>query len=258
MASAMTELRLLWSAEIYRALIDTRRYWTETAVGLVLMTVIFFGLLHGMSLVGLRAPGATTVDSLVVGFFMWSLASGAYGDVAGEIGRECTLGTIEQLALAPHSLAAVLAVRACVRFASSLATSVAILFIAMALSGHWVSIGLATVLTLACGLPALFGVGLALGGLGLLFKRITGFVVVSHLLLVFVIGLGAAPGTALGTLPFAATATLVLGRTVHQATIGPLDLAFTSACSAIYLVLGIAAFRAAERRARRTNTLEHY
>lgn len=40
-----------------------------------------------------------------------------------------------------------------------------------------------------------------------------------------------------------------------------LDLAFTSVCSVIYLVIGVAAFRAAERRARRArraNTLEHY
>jgi ABC-2 type transport system permease protein len=258
MTLATNDTVLLWMAEIQRALIDLRRYWTETALGLLIHTAIFLGILHGINVVGGGAPGSSTVDSLVAGFFVWSLASTAYGGLANEISRECTLGTIEQLVIAPPSLAGVFAVRAGVQLAIGLVTSVLILLVTMALTGRWVSFDASAALALGCGLPAVMGLGLMLGALALLLKRVIGFMVVTHAFLVFAIGLGAEPFTAAGALPFAAAATVTLDRAVRHMPVNPADLLFVIANSVIYVGLGLAVFAAAERRARRNNTLEHH
>jgi ABC-2 type transport system permease protein len=252
------ELQLLWSAESRRILIDTRRYWLETVLGVAIMTFLFVGLFHGVGMIGGATVRESSTGSLVMGFFMWTLAVAAYGGIANDISRETTLGTVEQLVVTPHALVSVFLVRACLHLLIGLVTSVVVLVVAVAITGQSITVAGTSLLALAVGLPALFGVGLMLGAVALLAKRVTALLAVVHLVLVVLIGVGAQPFTLAGALPYAATATVTMRATVGGRAVTAAELAFLAGVSAVYLIVGVVAFGAAERRARRNNILEHY
>jgi ABC-2 type transport system permease protein len=252
------DLHLLWSAESRRILIDTRRYWLETVLGVVIMTFLFVGLFHGVGMIGGAAVRASSTGSLVMGFFMWTLAVAAYGGIANDINRETSLGTVEQLVVTPHALVSVFLVRASLHLLIGIVTSVVVLIVAIAITGQSISVAPTSLLALALGLPSLFGIGLLLGAVALLAKRVTALLAAVHLVLVVLIGMGAEPLTAAGALPFAATATVTMRATVGGGSVSLSQLAFLAVVSAVYLSIGVVAFEAAERRARRNNILEHY
>jgi ABC-2 type transport system permease protein len=252
------DLQLLWSAEARRILIDLRRYWLETVLGVAIMTCLFLGLFHGVGMIGGAGARASSTGSLVMGFFMWTLAVAAYGGISNDISRETTLGTVEQLVVTPHALVSTFLVRACLHLAVGVVTSIVVLIAAIAITGQSITIAGSSILALAVGLPSLFGVGLMLGGIALLAKRVTALLAAVHLVFVLFIGLGAQPFTPAGALPYAATATVIVRATGGGAAVTWSELAFLAAVSAGYVIAGVRIFNAAERRARRLNILEHY
>lgn len=256
--NASSDLRMLWSAESRRIWIDTRRYWSETVLGLVLTLVLVLGLLRGVEMVGGMGARGTSAGALVVGFFMWTIAVAAYSGIANDIARETSLGTVEQLVVTPHALVTLFLVRACVHLVLGLATSIVVLVLALAITGETIHVAPNSILALALGVPSLFGIGLVIGAVALLAKRVTALVAAVHLVFIALIGIGAEPLTPLGMLPFAASATVTMRAAVAGDAVTAGQLGFLAAVSAAYLALGALAFRVAERRARRGNVLEHH
>ncbi|ELZ09192.1 hypothetical protein [Natrialba aegyptia] len=189
----MTNQLRLVAAVVEKRVVLLRRYWVNTLMRVVGMyatfAVVFLG---GRSLGG--ADAEATLDVIVVGFFLFLATSAAYFDVAGSVMREAKWGTLEQLYLSPAGLGRIFSVTTVFNIALSSGLALVLLALMVVTTGRSVSVDLLTVapLLVVTILPAI-GVGYAVAGLSLLYKRLEN---VQQLLRFGFAGLIAAPGAA--------------------------------------------------------------
>lgn len=254
-----TPARALARSVTEKQLLLLRRYWLNTAGGLVtnyvMFAIVFFG---GQS----AAPGVLTdtLSGIIVGFFVWSMSWGAFQNPSQGLMREARWGTLEQLYASPQGLARVLSVRMAVTLAVSFLTGSLVLVAMMATTGRWLAVDLVTVvpLVLVTLLPAV-GLGFAFGGLALLHKRVENvFLVVQFL---FLAGL-AAPDTPVTDLLPLSLGTDLLTTAMREGVplwaLPTADLVLATAVAAGYVGVGLVSFRIALERARRLGVMGHY
>jgi ABC-2 type transport system permease protein len=254
-----TSTRALARAVTEKELLLLRRYWLNTAGGLVtnyvMFAVVFFG---GQS----AAPGALTdtLAGIIVGFFVWSMSWSAFQTPSQGLMREARWGTLEQLYASPHGLGRVLAVRIAVTLTISLVTGSIVLVAMMATTGRWLALDLLAIVPLSVMtlLPAV-SLGFAFGGIALLHKRVENIFLVVQFL--FLAGLGAPNTWVTDLLPLSLGTDLLttaMRDGVSLLALPHADLALATTLAVAYLALGAVTFRAALLRARREGVMGHY
>jgi ABC-2 type transport system permease protein len=258
---ARATYRDLARAVLYREYLVFVRYPADAA-GAVVVALLLFGLLF----VGGRAvAGRALTDSLeglVVGYVLWTLAAGAYSAVANDLGREAQWGTLERHVTTPFGFAPVALLKGVAGLARTAVTSGVVLAVILVATGTSLRLDLLTVVPIAAlAVTSVLGVGLAAGGLTVLYKRVGSWL---NLLQFGFVGLVSAPAFDLGWaryLPLAHGSALLqraMVRGVGITAVPPADLALLVAVAAGYLALGFAVFRWATRRARRLGVLGDY
>jgi ABC-2 type transport system permease protein len=237
-----------------------KRYWINSLSGLAATYIMFLLLFFG----GRATVGGTAIDNslagLIVGFFLWSLSFSAFQTPAANIADEAQWGTLEQLYLSPFGLTRVIALTAVVDLAIGAGTSLVLLVLMMFTSGTVLAVNLGTVgVLVVLTMCSALGLGVAFGGLALLYKRISNvFLLVQFLFL----GALAAPPT----MPFQLLP-LALGNDLLRAAmqtglplwdLPPLAVLVLAVKAAVYLLSGFAVFRVCLRKARRDGVLGHY
>jgi ABC-2 type transport system permease protein len=235
-----------------------KRYWINTVSSVAASYVMFLLLVFGG-----RAVAPATLDQslagLVVGFFIWSLSFSAFQGPAETISTEASWGTLEQLYASPHPLTRVIAAEVASSISFGFLMSL-VLLVAMALTA---SVQLAvdpfTVVPLvALTLAPVAGMGLAFGGLALLYRRISQvFLLIQFLLLAGIVARG--PLTVVLPLNLGTRLLTVAMRDgVGLASLSRTALLGLTVKAVVSLLVGGAVFRYATRIARRRGVMGHY
>lgn len=239
------------------------RYQFDTLSGLAALFIVFLILFYGaQALVGPGAEAGGTLDAIVVGYMVWMLGIFAYGETSRVATEESTAGTLEQLAMSPFGLRMVLVAE----FIGGLVVQLVLIsfmtLLMMASSGRWLNIDIFSIVPLVVlTLIGVWGMGLMLGGVAVVFKRTQGFLQIVQFLMVILV---AAP---LDRLPAFKYLPLAFGRElIHRVmvdgqsifTIPVADTLFLVVHTAAWLAAGLVVFGRFEHMARERALLGHY
>lgn len=237
------------------------RYPVNTAT-LFISQFVFFALIFfgGRAVAG---PSMTdSADGIVVGFFLWTLATRAFRSIAADVTSEAQWGTLQRLFVSPYGFGTVLCVATLVNVLVTLVWGGVMLLAMMVVTGRWLHVDLLTVVPLATAtLAPIVGVGFVVGGLALVYKRVESLF---GLLTFGFVGLIAAPVGKyewLKLLPV--TQGSYLTRTAMEAGIrlweftAP-DLTILIITAVVYLLGGYYCFHRAQIKARREGLLNQY
>lgn len=251
----------LLKAVVYRDILIWVRYPLNAALG-VFMGVFFFALMfYGGTLVAGQAF-SDSIEGLIVGYFLWTLSLGAYSGIMNDIQSEASWGTLERHFMTPFGFGPVVFAKSVAIVLRTFLTSAVVLVVMLLITGTSLDLNLLTVLPVATlTIVGALGLGLVMGGLGVLYKRISN---VANLLQFAFIGLISAP---VFDIPWARFLPLAQGSAmlqramrdgVHLWEFDPVALAVLVGTSVFYLGLGYAIFGLTTRRARKLGVLGDY
>lgn len=267
-ASGVPGLWILARALWHRSAVMFLRYAFNTLGLLVSLYLVFLVFFLGASYVGGGFSGSPvpglgrTLDQLVVGFFLWFVALAAYQDLADRITQEAQWGTLEQVMMTPFGFRWVSLISVVVDTALNFAIAAVILAAMLLTSGRALHIDVATVLPLLLLVVVTsVGLGFALAGLALIYKRVQALYQVLQFLLIFLIAAPMDASPLLRLLPVTLPAHLTIAAMTQGTRLwrmDPADLAEAVFVSLTYLALGLLVFGRMERAARATGNLAHY
>ncbi|QCC59464.1 ABC transporter permease [Natrinema thermotolerans] len=253
--------RHLARAVLYREYLIFVRY-PANAVGGLVISVFFFGLLFygGRAIAGQALTDS--IEGIIVGYFLWSLSVGAYSSIANDIGSEVQWGTLERHVMSPFGFAPVALLKGLAKIVRSFVTSSVLLAVMLLITGRSLELNVLTIVVVATlSIVSVLGLGLAAGGVTVLYKRVGNWL---NLLQFGFIVLISAPAFDLGWLRFfpLAQGSALLQRTmIHDVRLWEfpaVDLAILLGVAVGYVALGYAIFQYATRRARRLGVLGDY
>jgi len=247
----VNELRLQWH--------EMRQYWFETFSSLFFLIGIFLGLFYGIKGFVLEQGDGQSLDGLVLGFLLWTFATGAYGSVTKSLIEDTQKGYIEQLFLCPNGFISLMLCRSLSENLVGLVMLTIIAYIVMAITGNWLTINFAYfygILLLAA--PSLVGFGLMISGLALLFKRVETVGAMLNLAFMGLVALDGLPLNIFTFLPFVPGASLARDVVLDQSALRLDYLLIVIANSLVYLTIGIYMFRAFEKQAKKRNLIGQY
>jgi len=253
--------RHLVRAVLYREYLIFVRY-PANAIGGIVIALFFFGLLFygGRMLAGQALTDS--IEGIIVGYFLWTLAVGAYSSISNDIGSEVQWGTLERHVMTPFGFAPVALLKGVAKIVRTFLTSTLILFVMLLITGTTLSLNVITVVTVAgLSVVSVLGLGFAAGGITVLYKQVGNWL---NLLQFGFIVLVSAPAFDLGwtrALPLAHGSAL-LQRAMIDGTrlweFSPVDLGILLATAVGYLGGGYLVFQYTTRRARRLGVLGDY
>ena len=250
-------------AMIARNLSNMRRYVFNTISGLVTMYIVFMLLFMGVRGIGGAAlAGGTTLEGLVVSYLVWVLSISAYSDLAWDLNQEAQVGTLEQLYISPIGFNWLNAFNLISGLGLSFVFATVLLTLMMLTTGTYLNLDLISVVPLMItALLSVYGIGFAMGGLALIFKRIQAFFQIFQFVFVAFLALP------LDRFPWAQFLPLTMGGhllrqvMVHGTRLWELpttSLAVLVLTGVTYLALGLATFEWSARIAKRKGLLGHY
>lgn len=254
---------LVFKALLKVHFIESGRYLLDTVMQLVLGYVFFLTLFMGVRLVG--GSGATSGENLaaiVVGMIVWLTALRAFRGVAGRLSSEAAQGTLEQLAMSPVGLSAVLLYQALVQFTIQIVQVGVLLTVIMATTGKWLHLPILSVL------PLLFltvagaqGIGFAMGGMALVFKRVSSVFLLFQYIFIALVAIPVSAHPVMRYLPLSWGAYLIRrvmadGASLFSLPIGAVLLLIAN--TAVWFGLGFGVYKLFENVARERGLLGHY
>jgi len=240
-----------------------KRYYFNSISYVLTLYIVFLLLFYGArSLGGPAIVGGDTLDGIVVGYLLWSLAIMAYGDLSWDLSNQAQVGTLEQLYITPMGFTWINTCYLITNLIINLAISGVLLTLMMVSTGKYLNLNLSSALPifLLTLLPA-YGIGFAMGGLALVFKRIQAVFQIFQFVFVAFITLP------WGTFPWARYLPLSMGNHLLQEImikdlriwqLARSDLTVLIGTGVIYLGLGLIAFRWAEQVAKNKGLLGQY
>ncbi|MFC4541863.1 ABC transporter permease [Halosolutus amylolyticus] len=248
-------------AVLYREFLIFVRY-PANAIGGIVVSLFFFGVLfYG----GRMVAGQALTDSLegiIVGYFLWTLSVGAYSSISNDIASEVQWGTLERHVMTPFGFAPVALLKGVAKIVRTFVTSTIILAVMIAISGTTLELPLLTIVVVATlSIVSVLGLGLAAGGVTVLYKQIGNWL---NLLQFGFIVLISAPAFDLGWMRYLPLAhgSALLQRAMIDGTrlweFTPIEVGLLVAIAAGYVALGYVVFQYATRRARRLGVLGDY
>ena len=238
-----------------RTFIELRRYAFDTIFQFAGIFLLFTLLFWGASGIGgSDIREGDTLPSIVIGFVVLMLLLTAYFSLSNWLTQEATLGTLEQLAISPFGLLAVLAAEYVASMWVQLAIVVVVLFGAQAVSGQWLHLDVVTLVPLVVLLLVqMLGLGLAVGGAAVVFKRVASLANLMQFVFLALVSLPIDENPWVRFMPIGLANQLIRESTVHGVSLLDLDrgdLVQLVVLSAAYVVLGVGVFLRCERVAR--------
>jgi ABC-2 type transport system permease protein len=250
-------------AVVMRQFRERRRYVLDIVALLVTTYAVFVLLLLGARAAGGAgfAEGAGT-GGLVVGFVVVTLVTLSYSTVAAGVQDEASRGTLEQIAMSPYVLPVVLLVTTIAASGFQVAEMTILLVAAVLTTGTPLSFDLLSALPIVVLLLAgVQGVGFVMGGLALVFKRVTSLTALLPLLFIVLVAAPYDSMRLLGLLPVTGGAALlreVLVEGTPLTGLAAADLGLLLASATMWLGGGLLVFSRLERVARSRALLGQY
>ena len=239
------------------------RYMFNMVSGLVTMYIVFLMLFFGVKAVGGSALNlGDTLEGLFTGYVVWMIVIIGYQDLAYGVTNEAQTGTLEQLYLSPVGYRWLAFFTQLFNSLIYLTEITVMVVIMMLTTGKWLHLDLVSVFPLFAAVYAqALGLGFALAGLALVYKRIQAFF---QIVTFGVIGFFFIPWD---RFPWAKYLPFAMGRyLLEKVMAGGLrlwqlngsDILVLLISTGMYLGLGILAFSAGESRAKAKGFLGQY
>lgn len=231
--------------------------------GFLFFIVLFFGgtLAAGAAGISGSAMGPT-LDGFIVGWFTYLVAQSAYSSLPGDITKESEWGTLEQLYMSPYGFGKVMTAKIFVSIIQSLVIGMTLLGAALLVTQRSLAVDLLTVVpVLLLGILSVVGIGYAVAGLALIYKRVSSFF---QYMQFAIVGLVAAP---VAGVPWLRLLPLVQSSSMLQSAMRrgtrlwnfPLfDFVVLVVVASVYLLLGYAVFVYCSKVARKRGVMGHY
>ncbi|MFC4407229.1 ABC transporter permease [Haloarchaeobius iranensis] len=248
-------------AVLYREFLLFVRY-PANAIGGVVISLFFFGVLFygGRMLAGQALTDS--IEGIVVGYFLWTLAVGAYSAISNDIGSEVQWGTLERHVMTPFGFAPVALLKGAAKVVRTFLISTVILAVMLLLTGTTLQLHVLTIVVIASlSILSVLGLGFAAGGITVLYKRIGNWLNLLQFGFVVLISAPVLEIPWLKLLPLAHGSGLLQRAMVDGVRLwefAPADLALLVAVAVGYLGLGYAVFQLSTQRARRLGVLGDY
>lgn len=240
-----------------------RRYLFNTLSGFATLYLFFLFIFYGAQYIGgEQLSYGDTLEGIIVGFTVWTLTIMAFSELSWALTREAQYGTLEQLYMSPLGFGWVVTCQVLAAAVISIVWVGVQLLAMMVTTGRYLNVDLVSVLPLALFIIiGVYGVGLMMGGLQLVFKRVEGaFQIMQFVFL----GLVVAPVDSiplLRVLPVSMGSHLMNQVMVHGASIFDIpawDLGALILGSLGFLLAGYAVFKSCERVCLERGLLGHY
>lgn len=252
---------ILTKAFAQQAWIQMTRYAFDSIASLIGMYLLFLTLFFGVRGLTDVTEGAT-LSSLILGFNVWVLLAFAYSNVAGGLLGEAQTGTLEQVAMAPCGLLAAVLIRFWVAFAFLIVQIALLLVLAMTTTGVWLHFDVVSVVPLLLGAATgILGIGLAMGGLALVFKRMQNVSALVQFGLVALVAVPVDRFPLVKFVPISLGYQLLRKVMIDEVPITAIpvgDLAILFASAGVFLLLGVVAFQRMEAIAKDRALLGQY
>lgn len=254
----------LFLAELRRGWIQFIRYPAEALGGIFIITALFYGLFLSTKYVA--GPGfqlGDRLDSIIVGYVLWSLVTFILFNVAGTLQNEAQTGTLEQLFITPYGASRVFLTRAIADLLIQLVLIASILTLIMTLTGRYLAFPPVLIFPLVSVVMGAYGMSFAIGSLALVLKRIQQLLGIFQFALLFLLTVPSETWTGsmkiLGLLlPMTTGAGLLRDLMARQQPLNLTQLSFALLNGAVYFGLGLLLFRWAERETKRRGRLGGY
>ena len=254
----------LFFAELRRQWIQQRRFAIDSIAGILGIAVAFYGFfLTTKYAAGPAAQFGDRLDSIVVGYALWSLVTFIIADIAGGLQQEAFTGTLEQIFLSPLNPGKIFVVRALARLSWQLLQILVILLILMLVTGRFLRFSPLLLLPLTTVILGAFGIALAMGSLSLLIKQvqqILGFLPFGLFLVMLVpVETWDFPARFLGwLLPMTPGAGVLRELMARNQPLDWVQLAIAFLNGGVYFAIGLVLFKQAERIAKQRGRLGGY
>ncbi|HEY9699912.1 MAG TPA: ABC transporter permease [Trichocoleus sp.] len=254
----------LFFAELKRSFTQLIRYSSEVIGGVVGTTIIFYGLfLSTKYIAGSAFQFGDRLDSIIIGYVLWTLMLFIMGDIAGGLQQEARTGTLEQLFLSPYSAPKVFLVRAAASLLLNLGINLAILGLIILLTGSNLAFPIVLIAPLFAVLLGAYGIAFAMGSLALLLKQVQQLLSIFQfgLLFLFTVPIETWTGAlrvAGYLIPMAPGASLLRLIMAQGQTLDWVGLLIALLNGAAYFTVGMTLFGWAERETKRRGRLGGY
>jgi ABC-2 type transport system permease protein len=249
-------------ANVRKVLIELRRYLPNTISMMVTFYAIFLAMFLGISVIGDPAATDDHLRFAIVGNAFWFLLLLGINSMGYEVATEATRGTLEQVAMSPVGMPAILLARMVGTFGAYLVITAIMLVLTMATARQWLNLDVP--LLLAILLPTfvgVMGIGLAVAGLAIVYKQVGAILQMAQFVF---LGMAFVP---LAVAPWLELGPIVKGIDMVRAVMidgagfarfGLRDWGSLLASGVVYFLLGLLAYRAAEGRAVARGLLGQY
>ena len=232
--------------------------------GILICTILFYGLFLSASYIaGPSLQLGDRLDSIVIGYVLWSLVLFIMASIAGGLQSEAQTGTLEQLFLSRFGAIKVFLMRTMADLFLQMVQVISILFLIMALTQSHLNFPPTLILPFATVLMGAYGISFTLGSLALLLKRVQQLQIIFQFIPLFLLATPTENWTGsariLGQfLPMCPGAELLRDLMARGESLNFTKLVIALVNGAVYFTLGLLLFRLAEREAKRRGMLSGY
>jgi len=236
----------------------TISYWMETLLSLGFFTVMYLGLFYGAKSFVPNSQDES-FHGLFFGFVLWTFSSQLLVVASQAVSDSTEKGYIEQLYLCSEGMTQIVFASIISGILQSTAIMVVVANLAMLVTGNWVDLNFSTLipLTLFAGV-SLVGLGLAIGGIALLIKRIGTLLMIAQGALIALVSITALPFNGFSYLPFAPGVTLGRMVILENQPIDQASFLIVLLNSVAYFTIGYVIYKFCERTARKKSLIGRY
>lgn len=249
-------------ANFAKSWLEFKRYYFNTISGIATFLIFFYFMFFGVKTIGgPSVSSGDTLEGMIVGYFMWTMFIFSFQGVAWGIIDEAQRGTLEQVFMSPIAFEYQMLFRMISDFVFNVLFSVPLMYFAAFTTKKHLNFDFPTlVYLLIVGTVSALGVGMVLGGIALVFKRISSFIQI--------VTIGSLSFTMFDSsqllyrlLPMSQASQMmkkmaIAGTRFYQFPLS--DHLILWLAAALYLFIGILVFRVFERHAMISGTLSQY
>ena len=177
----------LFILEFVRVLRLQLRYPLEFFSGLLLLTLLFYGLLVGAQhMTGVKSFGSN-LDGIIIGYAAWIMVVAGLGQIPGDIAGEAQRGTLESIFLARYRVDQIFLARTLAGSLQNLVLTLTVVLLLLWLTGRSVAFPAVATLPVITTILASISLGFTAGGLALRYKQVGRALMLAQYPLLFLI-----------------------------------------------------------------------
>lgn len=254
----------LMLGELKRTWIQTLRYPSEVIGGVVILSAVFYGIFLGTQyMAGPSATFGTRLDTVVVGYVIWSLVLYIVNDIATNLQAEARTGTLEQVFLSPFGAPRVFFARAIASLTLRLCLILIVIAIITTITGSQLSFPPLLLLPLSTLLFGAYGLAFFIGSVALVLKNVQQLLSLFQFFLFFLLAAPTEDWTGLAktisnVMPILPSTGLLRDLMARDVGLDWHGWAIALANGLFYFALGTLLFRWAEGKAKQQGSLGSY